>query len=97
MQENIDAAQELHEPEYLYRTHGTCARAIKFDLDEDQNVHNVQFFGGCNGNARGIASLIEGMPASWVIERCEGTRCGGKSSSCPDQLSRALRGVLEGK
>ncbi len=85
------------EPEFFFRTHGTCARVIKFDLDEDQNVHNVEFIGGCNGNARGIASLIEGMPASWVIERCEGTRCGGKRTSCPDQLSRALKGALEGR
>lgn len=95
---NESAAQNgSGEPEYLYRTHGTCSRVIKFDLDDDKNVHNVEFIGGCNGNGRGIASLIEGMPASWVIERCAGTRCGGKSTSCPDQLSRALKGVLENR
>lgn len=91
------AQTDLNEPEFLYRTHGTCARAIKFDLDDEQNIHNVEFIGGCNGNARGISRLIEGMPASWVIERCEGTRCGGRPTSCPDQLVRALKGVLENR
>lgn len=83
------------EPEFLYRTHGTCSRAIKFDIDDDQKVHNVGFVGGCNGNLKGIASLIEGMPADWVIQRCEGTLCGGKATSCPDQLSKALKQAVE--
>lgn len=95
MQEDIQKGTSFDEPEYLYRPHGVCSRAIKFDLDDQNNVHNVEFFGGCNGNAKGIASLVEGMPASWVVERCEGTRCGGKSTSCPDQLARALSGALQ--
>ncbi len=90
MQGNAQA-QIPEEPEFLYRTQGTCSRVIKFDLDDEQRVHGVQFFGGCNGNLKGIASLIEGMPADQVIERCEGTQCGGKSTSCPDQLARALK------
>lgn len=83
-------ARDAEEQEFLYRTHGTCARVIKFDLDDDGNVRSVEFLGGCNGNGKGIASLVEGMPADQVIERCEGTQCGGKSTSCPDQLARAL-------
>lgn len=86
----MDDQHTSEEQEFLYRTHGTCARVIKFDLDDDQNVHHVEFIGGCNGNGKGIASLIEGMSADQVIERCEGTQCGGKSTSCPDQLARAL-------
>lgn len=82
------------EQEFLYRTHGTCARVIKFDLDEEQNVHDVEFIGGCNGNGKGIAALVEGMPAEQVIERCLGTECGGKATSCPDQLSRALKWAM---
>ena len=83
------------EPEHLYRTHGVCSRAILFDVDENNKVHNVNFIGGCNGNLKGIGSLIEGMDAEWVIERCEGTRCGGKATSCPDQLAKALKGALQ--
>ena len=97
MDESTAGAEESREQEHLYRTHGTCARVIKFDIDDEDKVRNTEFIGGCNGNAKGIASLIEGMPASWVIERCEGTRCGGKSTSCPDQLARALKGVLENR
>lgn len=79
------------EPEFLYRTHGTCSRVIKFDLDDEERLRGVEFIGGCNGNLKGIGSLVEGMPADWVIERCEGTQCGGKATSCPDQLARALK------
>ena len=86
--------ENSEEQEFLYRTHGTCSRVIKFDVDDDDCVHIVEFIGGWSGIARGIASLIEGMPANWVIERCQGTRCGGKSTSCPDQLAHALAGAV---
>lgn len=79
---------------YSYRPHGVCSRMINFDIDEDGKVHDVQFFGGCNGNAKGIGSLVEDMPAEWVIDRVKGTRCGGKMTSCPDQLARALEAAL---
>lgn len=82
---------------HSYRTRGTCSRVIDFALDNDQNVHDVQFVGGCNGNLKGIGSLIEGMPAQWVIDRCSGTTCGNKPTSCPDQLARALAEALDGK
>lgn len=87
----MDMQSTEQEQEFLYRTHGTCARVIKFDLDDDQKVHSVEFIGGCNGNGKGVAALVEGMPASEVIERCKGTECGGKATSCPDQLARALQ------
>lgn len=94
MSSDENVIPDLHEQEHFYRTHGTCSRVIKFDLDDEQKVRNVEFIGGCNGNSKGIASLVEGMPAQWVIDRCEGTQCGGKSSSCPDQLARALKYAL---
>lgn len=72
-----------------YRTRGTCAQLIHFDLDGDI-VKNVQFLGGCNGNLQGIGKLVEGMKADEVIERLQGIRCGSKTTSCPDQLARAL-------
>ncbi|MGN0072738.1 MAG: TIGR03905 family TSCPD domain-containing protein [Coriobacteriales bacterium] len=81
--------------QYSYRTVGTCSRAISFELDEDKRVHNVMFMGGCNGNLKGIAQLVEGMPAQEVIDRVAGTTCGPKRTSCPDQLACALQQALE--
>ncbi|MBQ6384715.1 MAG: TIGR03905 family TSCPD domain-containing protein [Lachnospiraceae bacterium] len=78
-----------------YRTHGTCSRAINFDI-VDGKVTGVRFQGGCNGNAKGIAALVEGMDAREVIEKLEGTKCGFKPTSCPDQLAHALKEALQG-
>ena len=74
---------------YEYKTSGTCAQRILFDV-VDGKVHNVQFIGGCNGNLKGIAALIEGMDVDTVIERVQGTTCGMKKTSCPDQLAKAM-------
>ena len=74
---------------YQYKTKGTCSQMIYFDL-EDNKVKNVQFIGGCNGNLKGIAALVEGMDMEEAISRIEGIKCGMKSTSCPDQLAQAL-------
>ena len=74
---------------YEYKTSGTCSRSILFDI-EDGKVKNVQFIGGCNGNLKGIAALVEGMDVDTVIERVQGVTCGMKKTSCPDQLAQAL-------
>ncbi len=79
---------------YQYKTKGTCSQMISFDL-EDNKVRNVQFLGGCNGNLKGIGALVEGMDIDAVIERVEGIRCGMKSTSCPDQLAKALKAAKE--
>ena len=76
--------------QYEYKTKGTCSRSILFDI-EDGKVKNVQFIGGCNGNLKGIGALVEGMDVQDVISRVEGIRCGMKSTSCPDQLAKALK------
>ena len=76
--------------EYHYKTKGTCSREIIVNLDGN-TVRSVKFIGGCNGNTKGIASLVRGMKIDDVIERCKGIRCGMKPTSCPDQLSEALR------
>jgi uncharacterized protein (TIGR03905 family) len=78
--------------QYEYKTKGTCSQRIFFDI-EDGKVKNVQFVGGCNGNLKGIAALVEGMDAEEVISRVEGIRCGMKGTSCPDQLAKALKEV----
>lgn len=78
--------------QYTYKTKGTCAQMISFDL-EDNKLSNVQFYGGCNGNLKGIGSLVEGMDMDEVIARLEGIKCGMKQTSCPDQLAAALKAV----
>ncbi len=74
---------------YTYRTRGTCASQITFDLD-DNIVSNVSFYGGCNGNLKGIAKLVDGMTVEEVIDKLSGITCGFKSTSCPDQLAQAI-------
>lgn len=78
---------------YQYMTYGTCSAMIEFDL-EDGIVSNVRFLGGCGGNTQGIAKLVEGMRAEDVIKRLEGIDCGGKGTSCPDQLSQAIKQAM---
>lgn len=73
-----------------YRPKGVCSQSIDFDL-EDNKVKNVSFVGGCSGNLQGISRLIEGMDVNEAISRIEGIRCGFKSTSCPDQLAKALK------
>ena len=80
---------------YQYKTKGTCSQMIYFDVEENK-VKNVQFIGGCNGNLKGIAALVEGMDIDDVIARVEGVKCGMKSTSCPDQLAKALKEAKAG-
>ncbi len=76
--------------QFEYKTSGTCSQRIFFEI-EDGKLKNVQFLGGCNGNLKGIGSLVEGMNIDDVIARLEGTTCGMKKTSCPDQLAKALK------
>ena len=76
--------------ELIYETHGTCAKAIRILLNDDNIVEEVQFAGGCNGNTGGISALVRGMKAEDVVKKLQGIRCGYKNTSCPDQLSQAL-------
>ena len=80
---------------YEFKTSGTCSQRILFDI-EDGKVRNVKFIGGCNGNLKGIAALVEGMDVDAVIERVRGIRCGMKQTSCPDQLAQALIAAKNG-
>ena len=79
--------------DYKYKTRGTCAREISFEL-ENGIVKNVSFFGGCNGNLKGIAALVEGKRAEEIIPLIKGIKCGFKPTSCPDQLANALQEAL---
>lgn len=73
-----------------YKTRGTCCTEIDFEVENDK-VKSVNFIGGCNGNLKGISSLVEGMNIDDVINKLEGTLCGFKSTSCPDQFAKALK------
>lgn len=76
--------------EFAYKTKGVCSRTIYVDV-ENNIVKSVRFEGGCNGNTKGISSLVVGMDADDVIRRLEGIKCGFKNTSCPDQLAEALK------
>ena len=78
--------------EYNYKTSGTCSRAIRFQVEEGK-VSAVHFEGGCHGNLQGIAALVEGMEKDEIIRRLKGIKCGFKSTSCPDQLAKALEKI----
>ena len=78
----------------IYTPHGVCSKEIHFELDTNGQIHDAYFIGGCNGNLKGICSLIEGMDAKEAIRRLEGIRCNGKATSCPDQLAHALKEAL---
>jgi len=79
---------------FEYTPRGVCSNRITFELDGNL-VRNVQFTGGCSGNAQGISNLVEGMDVDEVIRRTRGIRCGWKDTSCPDQLSLALEAARE--
>lgn len=72
-----------------YQTQGTCCALMNVVLD-DNKIYDVEFYGGCNGNLQGIRKLIIGMEIDDVIAKLQGIRCGAKTTSCPDQLSKCL-------
>lgn len=74
---------------YTYYPKGVCSRQIDFDI-EDNKIHNLKVIGGCNGNLKGIASLVEGQDIDTVKEKLKGINCNGRGTSCPDQLSLAI-------
>lgn len=80
--------------EVKFKPRGVCAQEIKINL-ENNIVNDVEFLGGCSGNTQGISALVKGMKAEEVIERLEGICCGRKSTSCPDQLAKALQECME--
>ena len=77
---------------YTYKTKGTCSTEINFDI-EDNKIHNLVFTGGCNGNLKGIAALVEGQDVDAINEKIKGINCGIRNTSCPDQLARALEEI----
>ena len=80
---------------YTRQNRGTCSRSTTVTLDDQGVIQSVQVPGGCNGNLKGIMSLLQGMDAREAIRRMEGLTCGPKSTSCPDQIARAIREALD--
>lgn len=74
----------------VYIPKGVCSKQINIEV-EDGIVKSVEYIGGCNGNLKGIGSLVKGMKVEDVIERLENIKCGMKNTSCPDQLAQALK------
>ena len=73
---------------------GVCSQAIELKLFSDE-IAEVNFYGGCSGNLKGIAALCKGQKISYVKNRLSGITCGGKSTSCPDQFAQLLALVSE--
>ena len=82
--------------QYTYVPQGVCSREMRVEV-KDGVVASVQIDGGCSGNIQALCRLVEGLDAETAIEKISGIRCGFKNTSCPDQLSRALRKAMEGE
>lgn len=74
---------------YVYKTLGTCSTNIEIEV-ENGILKEISYWGGCNGNLQGISRLVTGMKVEDVIVKLEGIHCGRRSTSCPDQLCKAL-------
>lgn len=79
---------------YSYRTKGTCSQQIDFDINGDI-ITNVAFTGGCNGNTKGVSSLVDGLTVDEIEKRLKGIQCGMRGTSCVDQLAIAVREAFE--
>lgn len=77
-----------------YKTSGTCSRMVVIDINDDV-IENCSFLGGCAGNTAGVSALVKGMKVEDAINKLKGIKCGFKSTSCPDQLARALESANE--
>ncbi len=76
--------------DYTFKTQGVCAQQISFTLDGDK-VSNINFYGGCNGNLKAIATLVDGFSVDYIENKLKGNTCGYKNTSCADQLAIAIR------
>jgi len=75
---------------FVYLPKGTCSSRMEFEMD-GEIIRSVKVEGGCNGNLKGICSLLKNKTIDEVLEAFEGIRCGMKQTSCPDQIAQALK------
>ncbi len=81
---------------YTYNTKGTCSQVIEFEIGDDGIITDVSFKGGCNGNLKAISKLVNGKNAKEIADTLRGNTCGPRSTSCADQLARAIDEALAG-
>lgn len=74
----------------VYKTQGVCAKEIEFEI-LDKKIKRVMFKSGCPGSLQGVSKLVEGMEVQEAVKKLQGIKCGGKETSCPDQLAKALQ------
>ena len=86
---NISEEIMITDGTHTYQTKGSCARTITYTAKEGK-IYDIQFNGGCNGNLKMLSKLLEGMDAEEIVKKCGGNLCGAKSTSCADQLAKAL-------
>ena len=79
---------------YTYTPKGVCSRQIHLEIDEEGIIRDCSFYGGCSGNTQGVSALVKGLSAEEAIAKLEGIKCGPRPTSCPDQLSKALREAI---
>ena len=94
METTNEAAKQNGEAQVLYKTWGTCSQYIDVAI-KDGRISHCHFIGGCDGNTKGLSKLVLGMRPDDVIQKLNGMLCGSKSTSCPDQLCRALEEVCK--
>lgn len=78
----------------VYKSKGVCSREIHIETNDDNTIKDVEFVGGCAGNTVGISRLVQGMKIEDAISKLEGIDCGGRNTSCPDQLAQALKELI---
>lgn len=96
MNNEIKITEENGIENITYIPSGVCCRIMNFKI-KNNVILDSEFIGGCNGNLKGIKSLIQGMDINEVINKLNGIQCGGKETSCPDQLSRGLMAYIKEK
>lgn len=79
---------------YTYTPRGVCSRQINLEIDDNGVIRDCSFYGGCSGNTQGVSALVKGLTAEEAIAKLEGIKCGPRPTSCPDQLSKALREAI---
>ena len=79
---------------YVYKTSGTCSVQISFDINGDV-ISNIKFMGGCPGNLNALSKILDGQTVSYIEEKLLGNMCGGRGTSCADQLAKAVRKAYE--
>ena len=82
---------------YEYEPVGVCPMEISFDIDDENRITNIEFFGGCNGNLKAISKLLDGKTADEINEALAGNTCGKRTTSCADQLAKAVMQAVANK